>query len=93
MTTDKNDRILLAHGGGGQLSDELIRKHILPKLKNDVLAELGDSAKLNLDSKSLCLTTDSYVVKPLFFNGGDIGKLADIAAVKEQRLDDIAVCS
>ena len=83
MTTDKNDRILLAHGGGGQLSDELIRKHILPKLKNDVLAELGDSAKLNLDSKSLCLTTDSYVVKPLFFNGGDIGELAVCGTIND----------
>jgi hydrogenase maturation factor len=46
MGTDKDNRILLAHGGGGQLSNELIRKHILPKLKNDVLDELGDSAKL-----------------------------------------------
>ncbi|GAJ07385.1 unnamed protein product [marine sediment metagenome] len=76
MKTNRHDRILLAHGGGGQLTDELIRHHILPKLKNDTLAELGDSAKLNVDSKSLCFTTDSYVVKPLFFNGGDIGKLA-----------------
>lgn len=83
MVTDKNDRILLAHGGGGQLSDELIRKHILPKLKNDTLAELGDSAKLNLDSKSLCFTTDSYVVKPLFFNGGDIGKLAVCGTIND----------
>jgi hydrogenase expression/formation protein HypE len=76
MTAAKHDRILLAHGGGGQLTDELIRKHILPNFDNDTLAELGDSAVLNLDSGSLCFTTDSYVVKPLFFNGGDIGKLA-----------------
>jgi hydrogenase expression/formation protein HypE len=76
MKKTGNDRILLAHGGGGQLMDELIRQHILPILKNDVLAELGDSARLNLASSSLCFTTDSYVVKPLFFNGGDIGKLA-----------------
>jgi hydrogenase expression/formation protein HypE len=72
----KTDKILLAHGGGGQLSDELIRNHILPKFKNDALSELADSAKLNLASDSICFTTDSYVVKPLFFNGGDIGKLA-----------------
>lgn len=83
MTTDKNDRILLAHGGGGQLSDELIRKHILPKLKNDTLTKLGDSAKLQVDSKSLCFTTDSYVVKPLFFNGGDIGKLAVCGTIND----------
>ena len=76
MKKTGNDRILLAHGGGGQLMDELIRRHILPRLKNDVLAELGDSARLDLASSSLCFTTDSYVVKPLFFNGGDIGKLA-----------------
>ena len=74
--TSKHDRILLAHGGGGQLTDDLIRHHILPSLNNEVLAELGDSAKLNVASSSLCFTTDSYVVKPLFFNGGDIGKLA-----------------
>jgi hydrogenase expression/formation protein HypE len=83
MTTDKKDRILLAHGGGGQLSDELIRKHILPKLKNDTLTGLGDSAKLQVDSKSLCFTTDSYVVKPLFFNGGDIGKLAVCGTIND----------
>jgi hydrogenase expression/formation protein HypE len=83
MGTDKKDRILLAHGGGGQLSSELIRRHILPKLKNDTLAELGDSAKLDVDSKSLCFTTDSYVVKPLFFNGGDIGKLAVCGTIND----------
>ncbi len=72
----KTEKILLAHGGGGQLSDGLIRHHILPKLKNDALSELADSANLDLASNSICFTTDSYVVKPLFFNGGDIGKLA-----------------
>ena len=83
MKTNRHNRILLAHGGGGQLTDELIRHHILPKLKNDTLAELGDSAKLNVASKSLCFTTDSYVVKPLFFNGGDIGKLAVCGTVND----------
>jgi hydrogenase expression/formation protein HypE len=83
MRTTKHDRILLAHGGGGQLMDDLIRQHILPCLKNDVLDELGDSARLNLASNSLCFTTDSYVVKPLFFNGGDIGKLAVCGTVND----------
>ncbi len=83
MKTNRHDKILLAHGGGGQLSDELIRHHILPKLRNDTLAELGDSAKLNLASKLVCFTTDSYVVKPLFFNGGDIGKLAVCGTVND----------
>ena len=82
-TKNKNNRILLAHGGGGQLTDELIRQHILPSLKNDALAELGDSARLNVASGSLCFTTDSYVVKPLFFNGGDIGKLAVCGTVND----------
>ena len=83
MRTTRNDRILLAHGGGGQLTDDLIRHHILPRLKNDVLAGLGDSARLNLASGSVCFTTDSYVVKPLFFNGGDIGKLAVCGTVND----------
>jgi hydrogenase expression/formation protein HypE len=83
MRTMGHDRILLAHGGGGQLMDELIRQHILPIFKNDALAELGDSAKLELASNSLCFTTDSYVVKPLFFNGGDIGKLAVCGTVND----------
>ncbi|MBA7601005.1 Carbamoyl dehydratase HypE [subsurface metagenome] len=83
MKTNRHDRILLAHGGGGQLMDELIRHVILPSLNNDALAELGDSAKLNVASNSLCFTTDSYVVKPLFFNGGDIGKLAVCGTVND----------
>jgi hydrogenase expression/formation protein HypE len=83
MKATKSDRILLAHGGGGQLSYELLRRHILPRFKNDTLAKLGDSAELNLDSKSVCFTTDSYVVKPLFFNGGDIGKLAVCGTVND----------
>lgn len=83
MTAARHDRILLAHGGGGQLTDDLIRGNILPHLDNDTLAELGDSAALDLDSGSLCFTTDSYVVKPLFFNGGDIGKLAVCGTVND----------
>ena len=83
MTKTKNDRILLAHGGGGQLTEELICKHILPSFDNETLSELGDSAKLNLNSSSICFTTDSYVVKPLFFRGGDIGKLAVCGTVND----------
>jgi hydrogenase expression/formation protein HypE len=83
MKTNRQDRILLAHGGGGQLMDELIRHVILPSLNNEALAQLGDSAELNVSSTSLCFTTDSYVVKPLFFNGGDIGKLAVCGTVND----------
>ena len=78
-----SDKILLAHGGGGRLMQELISDHIVARLGNDILAELGDSAKLDITSGSICLTTDSYVVKPLFFNGGDIGKLAVCGTVND----------
>jgi hydrogenase expression/formation protein HypE len=83
MKKIKHDKVLLAHGGGGQLSDELIRQLILPSLNNNALAELADAAKLNLESSSVCFTTDSYVVKPLFFNGGDIGRLAVCGTVND----------
>ena len=83
MSPAKHDRILLAHGGGGQLTDDLLRRHILPKLNNDTLAELTDSANLKLPSDRICFTTDSYVVKPLFFNGGDIGKLAVCGTIND----------
>ncbi|MHC4266576.1 MAG: hydrogenase expression/formation protein HypE [Planctomycetota bacterium] len=83
MGKAKHDRILLAHGGGGRLSDELIRNHILPKFKNATLEQMADAAKLELDSNSICFTTDSYVVKPLFFRGGDIGKLAVCGTVND----------
>jgi len=83
MNKDTHDKILLAHGGGGQLSDQLVRKHILPRFNNNTLAELTDAAKLNLESKRICFTTDSYVVKPLFFNGGDIGKLAVCGTIND----------
>ena len=83
MNINENERILLAHGGGGQLSEDLITKRILPKLQNQTLSKLGDSAELNVDSNSICFTTDSYVVKPLFFNGGDIGKLAVCGTIND----------
>jgi len=82
MATD-SERILLAHGGGGRLTNQLIRERILPKFTNAALAELADSARLELPSTSICFTTDSYVVKPLFFRGGDIGKLAVCGTVND----------
>ena len=83
MAHDEPQRVLLAHGGGGQLTSQLIRELILPNLKNEALSSLGDSACLELASKSICLTTDSYVVKPLFFHGGDIGKLAVCGTIND----------
>ncbi len=79
----KIDKILLAHGGGGQLSERLIRETILTRIDHNEQTEFTDSAKLDLDSGSICFTTDSYVVKPLFFNGGDIGKLAVCGTVND----------
>jgi hydrogenase expression/formation protein HypE len=83
MTPNEPQRILLAHGGGGQLTNQLIRRTILPQFDNPALSELGDSARLDLPSASICFTTDSYVVKPLFFNGGDIGKLAVCGTIND----------
>ncbi|MBN1269450.1 MAG: hydrogenase expression/formation protein HypE [Kiritimatiellae bacterium] len=86
MTTDFNPTcplplsdhptVQLAHGGGGTLMRQLIEKMFLPALGNPLLDALGDSAVLELNGQRLAFTTDSYVVRPLFFPGGDIGSLA-----------------
>jgi hydrogenase expression/formation protein HypE len=70
------DRILLGHGSGGKLSGELLKDIFLPALGNPVLNRLEDQAIVSLDGTRLAITTDSFVVKPLFFRGGDIGSLA-----------------
>jgi hydrogenase expression/formation protein HypE len=70
------DRILLGHGSGGTLSAELLRDVFLPALSNPVLAGLEDQAVVEVNGSRLAFTTDSFVVKPLFFRGGDIGSLA-----------------
>jgi len=78
-----NNTIILAHGAGGYLSHELIEKLFLPFLGNSVLSSLDDSALLTAPGARLALTTDSYVVKPLFFPGGDIGRLALCGTVND----------
>ena len=70
------DRILLGHGSGGKLSAELVRDVFLPALGNPTLARLNDQAIVQVNGSRLAITTDSFVVKPLFFPGGDIGSLA-----------------
>lgn len=70
------DTILLGHGSGGKLSAELIRDIFLPAFENPMLARLDDQAIVNVNGQRLAMTTDSFVVKPLFFPGGDIGSLA-----------------
>ena len=68
--------IVLGHGGGGQLSAELVEHLFVPAFGNAALAELGDAAVVDAPAGRLVLTTDSFVVRPLFFPGGDIGSLA-----------------
>ncbi len=70
------DTVLLGHGSGGKLTADLIRDLFLPAFANPVLARLDDQAIVSLDGLRLAFTTDSFVVKPLFFPGGDIGRLA-----------------
>lgn len=88
------DRVLLGHGSGGKMSADLIRRLFLPELGNQVLNALEDQATLPLMSSEfaggngnclprLAFTTDSFVVKPIFFPGGDIGKLAANGTVND----------
>jgi hydrogenase expression/formation protein HypE len=77
-----DETILLAHGSGSRLSHELIEKSFLPPLANPLLAKLDDSAVFDLSGR-LAFTTDSYVVNPIFFPGGDIGKLAVCGTIND----------
>lgn len=88
----EQQRILLAHGSGGKLSHELIERVFLPRLANPVLKNMDDSAALGLagalsvasaEGSRLAFTTDSYVVKPLFWAGGNIGRLAVCGTVND----------
>ena len=77
-----DDTILLAHGSGGKLSHELVEKTFLPLLANPALSKLDDSAIFEASGR-LAFTTDGYVVNPIFFPGGDIGKLAVCGTVND----------
>lgn len=70
------DSILLAHGNGGKLTSQLIDQCFLPYFKDPLLNQLNDQAIFDLTGNRIAFTTDSFVVDPLFFPGGDIGKLA-----------------
>jgi len=70
------ERILLGHGSGGKLSADLLQQVFLPALGNPVLDRLEDQAVVSVNGIQLAVSTDSFVVKPLFFRGGDIGSLA-----------------
>lgn len=77
-----SDAILLAHGSGGKLGHELVEKKFIPLLANPMLDRLDDSAIFEASGR-LSFTTDSYVVNPIFFPGGDIGKLAVCGTVND----------
>jgi len=81
------DRILLAHGSGGMLSQQLIEEHFLPSFFNPILGSLDDGGIFTINGTRMCMSTDTYVVDPLFFPGGDIGKLAICGT-----LNDVAMC-
>jgi hydrogenase expression/formation protein HypE len=70
------DRVLLGHGSGGRLSAALLREHVLPHFTNPALDALGDAAVLDRPDGRLVVSTDTFVVSPLEFPGGDIGTLA-----------------
>jgi len=79
--------VLLAHGGGGRLTQQMIRKMFLPSFRNEFLEPLHDGAIISPNGVRLAFTTDSYVVNPIVFPGGDIGGLAVNGTV-----NDLAMC-
>lgn len=82
-----DDRIVLAHGGGGRLTHQLIEKIFIPAFSNAELKQRHDGAVLPLNGSRLAFTTDSFVVRPLIFPGGNIGDLAVNGTV-----NDLAMC-
>lgn len=79
--------ILLAHGSGGKLTHQLIEKMFLPQFRNELLEPLHDGAIFTVGGTKFAFSTDSYVVSPIFFPGGDIGELAVNGTV-----NDLAMC-
>ncbi len=79
----KDDKILMGHGSGGIMTHELIEKLFVRYFKNPILDEQGDSALLKVSGRNLAFTTDSFVVNPVFFPGGNIGNLAIAGTVND----------
>jgi hydrogenase expression/formation protein HypE len=79
--------VLLAHGSGGKLSHQMILKLFASQFKNDLLAPLHDGAMIQLGNSRIAYSTDSYVIDPIFFPGGDIGALAVNGTV-----NDLSMC-
>ncbi len=78
-----NKRILLSHGGGGEETQSLIKNLFFTHFANDILIQMEDAASLQMQTKKIAFTTDSFTVSPLFFNGGNIGKLAIAGTVND----------
>lgn len=78
-----NKTILLGHGSGGKMTHELIEKFFIRHFSNSYIDQLTDSAILSMNDSDIAFTTDSYVVDPIFFPGGDIGKLAVCGTVND----------
>jgi hydrogenase expression/formation protein HypE len=85
ITTHKE--VVLGHGSGGKLSQQLINKIILPQFRNELLEPLHDGAIFGINNSRFAYSTDSFVVSPIFFPGGDIGTLAVHGTV-----NDLAMC-
>src|SRR5437870_4474393 len=77
------EHVVLGHGSGGRLSADLLKHIFLPALGNEILSALEDQATIRIAGVKLAFTTDSFVVRPLFFPGGDIGKLAVYGTVND----------
>ena len=92
------DHILLGHGSGGHLTAELIQRLFVPGFGNDVLSALEDQATVTLGmgngakAPRIAFTTDSFVVRPLFFPGGDIGRLAVHGTVNDLAVGALGRC-
>lgn len=87
LPINRYHNVLLAHGGGGKLTHELIDELFLPTFRNELLEPLHDGALLDVGGQRIAFSTDSYVVQPLFFPGGSIGDLAVYGTV-----NDLAMC-
>jgi hydrogenase expression/formation protein HypE len=87
LPINERPQIVLAHGGGGRMMHDLLERFVLPAFRNPHLESRHDGAVVEIGGARLAFTTDSYVVHPLFFPGGDIGSLAINGTV-----NDLAMC-
>jgi hydrogenase expression/formation protein HypE len=87
LTRVADDRIVLGHGGGGRLTHQLIERIFIPAFDNSMLEQRHDAAVVAVNGSRLAFTTDSFVVRPLIFPGGNIGDLAVNGTV-----NDLAMC-